>query len=112
MQEMLSPTAAIQGAGIKAALITDGRFSGGTRGLCIGHISPEAASQGPIAAIHEGDMIRIDAHQKTMELLISTAEIETRLKQLQEFKPKVQRGWLARYLQHVRSADKGATLDI
>jgi dihydroxy-acid dehydratase len=112
MQEMLSPTAAIQGAGIKAALITDGRFSGGTRGLCIGHISPEAAARGPIAAIKEGDLIRIDAHQRKIDLLISADELEARLSQLPPFKPKVQRGWLARYLQHVRSADKGATMDI
>ena len=112
MQEMLSPTAAIQGAGIKAALITDGRFSGGTRGLCIGHISPEAASSGPIAAINPGDRIRIDAHQRKIELLIPQAELDERLKQLPPFTPKVRRGWLARYLQHVRSADKGATMDI
>jgi dihydroxy-acid dehydratase len=112
MQEMLSPTAAIQGAGIKAALITDGRFSGGTRGLCIGHISPEAAARGPIAAILEGDVIHIDAHQRKVELLIPPEDLEARLKQLPKFKPKVQRGWLARYLQHVRSADKGATLDV
>jgi len=111
MQEMLSPTSAIQGAGIRAALITDGRFSGGTRGLCVGHVSPEAASGGPIAAIHEGDAIRIDANNRTIDLLVSKAELNRRMKQLPPFEPKVKRGWLARYLQHVTSADKGAVFD-
>ena len=110
MQEMLSPTAAIQGADIRAALITDGRFSGGTRGLCIGHISPEAASGGPIAAIQPGDRIRIDARQRTLDLLISAEELEKRVAALPPFQPKVTRGWLSRYLMHVNSADKGATL--
>lgn len=112
MQEMLSPTSAIQGAGIRAALITDGRFSGGTRGLCVGHISPEAAAGGPIAAIQEGDRIRIDAKKRTIDLLISNAELSRRMKQLPTFEPKVKRGWLARYLLHVTSADKGAVFDI
>ena len=111
MQEMLSPTAAIQGAGIRAALITDGRFSGGTRGLCIGHVSPEAAAGGPIAAIGKGDRIRIDASKRTMDLLVSKAELSRRMKRLPRFEPKVKRGWLARYLLHVTSADKGAVLD-
>ncbi len=112
MQEMLSPTAAIAGAGIRAALITDGRFSGGTRGLCVGHISPEAASGGPIAAVRDGDRIRIDAPARRIDLMVPPAELEKRLRDLPEFKPKVQRGWLARYLTHVSSADKGAVLNI
>ena len=112
MQEMLSPTAAIAGAGIRAALITDGRFSGGTRGLCVGHISPEAASGGPIAAVRDGDRIRIDAPARRIDLMVPPAELEKRLRDLPEFKPKVQRGWLARYLAHVSSADKGAVLNI
>ena len=110
MQEMLSPTAAIQGAGIRAALITDGRFSGGTRGLCVGHIAPEAAAGGPIAAIQAGDRIRIDANKRTIDLMIDQAELERRLQNLPAFEPKVKRGWLARYLLHVESADRGAAL--
>ena len=108
MQEMLSPTALIQGAGLKAALITDGRFSGGTRGLCVGHVSPEAASGGPIALIADGDRIRIDARQRTIDLLVDADEIEKRAERLQPFEPRVKHGWLARYLQNVTSADKGA----
>ena len=112
MQEMLSPTAAIVGAGIRAALITDGRFSGGTRGLCIGHVSPEAAAGGPIAAVHDGDRIYINAETCRIELKVSDEEIEQRLKALPLFEPKVKRGWLARYLLHVTSADTGAVFEI
>jgi dihydroxy-acid dehydratase len=112
MQEMLSPTAALVGAGVKAALITDGRFSGGTRGLCIGHVSPEAAAGGPIAAVKAGDRIVIDAAKCSIELKISDEEIARRLAELPPFEPKVKRGWLARYLQHVTSADTGAVFEI
>jgi dihydroxy-acid dehydratase len=112
MQEMLSPTAAIVGAGIRAALITDGRFSGGTRGLCIGHVSPEAAAGGPIAAVREGDRIYINAKTCRIELKVSDEEIEQRLRALPKFEPKVKRGWLARYLLHVTSADTGAVFEI
>jgi dihydroxy-acid dehydratase len=112
MQEMLSPTAAIVGAGIRAALITDGRFSGGTRGLCIGHVSPEAAAGGPIAAVQPGDRIYINARTCKIELKVSDAEIERRLSLLPKFEPKVKRGWLARYLLHVTSADTGAVFEI
>ena len=112
MQEMLSPTAALTGAGIKAALITDGRFSGGTRGLCIGHISPEAAAGGPIAVIRKGERIRIDAVKGTIDLMVKQSEIDRRISQLKPFKSKVQRGWLARYSSHVTSADTGAVFDI
>jgi dihydroxy-acid dehydratase len=112
MQEMLSPTAAIVGAGIRAALITDGRFSGGTRGLCIGHVSPEAAAGGPIAAVRDGDRIYINAKTCRLELKVSDDEIEQRLKALPPFEPKVKRGWLARYLLHVTSADTGAVFEI
>jgi dihydroxy-acid dehydratase len=112
MQEMLSPTAAIVGAGIRAALITDGRFSGGTRGLCIGHISPEAAAGGPIAAIRPGDRIYINAKTARLELKVSDDEIRRRLEALPPFEPKVKRGWLARYLLHVSSADTGAVFEI
>ncbi len=112
MQEMLSPTSAISGAGIRAALITDGRFSGGTRGLCVGHISPEAAAGGPIAAVRPGDRIYINARARRLELKVSDEEIQRRLAALPPFQPKVQRGWLARYLQHVTSADTGAVFAI
>jgi len=112
MQEMLSPTAAIVGAGIRAALITDGRFSGGTRGLCIGHVSPEAAAGGPIAAVQPGDRIYINARTCKIELRVSDAEIARRLSLLPKFEPKVKRGWLARYLLHVTSADTGAVFEI
>jgi dihydroxy-acid dehydratase len=112
MQEMLSPTAAIVGAGIRAALITDGRFSGGTRGLCIGHVAPEAAARGPIAAVKEGDSIYINAREGKLELRVSDDEIRERMEALPPFEPKVKRGWLARYLAHVTSADTGAVLEI
>jgi dihydroxy-acid dehydratase len=112
MQEMLSPTAALVGAGVRAALITDGRFSGGTRGLCIGHVSPEAAAGGPIAAVHPGDLIYINAKTCRMELKVCDEEIARRLAELPEFEPKVKRGWLARYLHFVTSADTGAVFEI
>ena len=112
MQEMLSPTAAIVGAGIRAALITDGRFSGGTRGLCIGHVAPEAAAGGPIAIIRHGDRIYINAVTRRLELKVSDEEIRARLAELAPFQPKVTRGWLARYLLHVTSADTGAVFEI
>jgi len=111
MQEMLSPTSALKGLGTKAALITDGRFSGGTRGLCVGHISPEAAARGPIAIIKNGDKIRIDAKKRTIDLLISQKEFTKRMKNLKPFKPKISRGWLGRYAQHVLSANFGAVMD-
>lgn len=111
MQEMLSPTSALKGLGTKAALITDGRFSGGTRGLCIGHISPEAAAKGPIAIIKNGDQIKIDVEAGIMDLLISKKEFEDRMKKIKKFIPKVTRGWLGRYSQHVMSANYGAVMD-
>lgn len=112
MQEMLSPTAAISGAGIKAALITDGRFSGGTRGLCIGHISPEAASGGEIGLVKDGDIIEIDVNEKKINVNIQEQELEIRKKELPSFKAKVTGGWLARYAGYVKSADKGAVLSL
>jgi len=112
MQEMLSPTAAIKGAGIRAALITDGRFSGGTRGLCIGHISPEAASGGEIGLIKNGDIIEIDVNKKKINVKVSKKELSDRKKKMGRFKPKVTGGWLARYASFVESADKGAVLSI
>ena len=111
MQEMLSPTSALRGLGTKAALITDGRFSGGTRGLCIGHISPEAAADGPMAIIKNGDKIKIDIKKKTVDLLISKKEFNSRMKKIRPFVSKVTRGWLGRYSQHVMSANYGAVMD-
>ena len=112
MQEMLSPTSAIMGMGLgdKVALITDGRFSGGTRGACIGHISPEAAAGGPIAAIQEGDIIEIDLEARTLNVRLSEAEIEKRLAALPVFEVKIESKWLRRYAHFVTSADTGAVL--
>lgn len=110
MQEMLAPTSAIKGKEIKAALITDGRFSGGTRGLCVGHISPEAAAKGPFAIIEAGDIIEIDAAARTINVCLSDEEIARRLELLPNFETKVKRGWLGRYATHVTSANTGAVM--
>jgi len=112
MQEMLSPTSAIMGQGLgdKVALITDGRFSGGTRGACIGHVSPEAAAGGPIGALREGDMIDIDLTKRRLEVRLSEAEISQRLSELPPFQSKIQSKWLKRYSYFVTSADTGAVL--
>ena len=112
MREMLSPTAAIVGMGLadKVALITDGRFSGGTQGPCIGHISPEAAEGGPIAAIRNGDIIEIDIAKRKLELKISKAEMDKRLRTWRAPKPKVTSGYLARYAKLVTSASTGAVM--
>jgi len=112
MQEMLSPTSAIMGMGLgeKVALITDGRFSGGTRGACIGHISPEAAARGPIAALENGDVIEIDIDQRTLNVQLSDEEIQERLGALPEFKPNSESSWLKRYSRMVSSANQGAVL--
>jgi dihydroxy-acid dehydratase len=112
MQEMLSPTSAISGANIKAALITDGRFSGGTRGLCVGHISPEAASGGEVGLIKNGDLIEIDVKEKKIQLKVSDKELAERKKNMKRFTSKVKGGWLARYARFVQSADKGAVLSL
>ena len=112
MPEMLAPTSAIMGMGLgsKVALITDGRFSGGTRGACIGHISPEAASGGPIAIIEEADIISIDIANRSINLKIDSKELKSRLSHLSEFKPKITRGYLGRYSRLVTSANTGAVL--
>ncbi len=114
MPEMLSPTSAIMGMGIgdKVALITDGRFSGGTRGACIGHVSPEAAEYGPIAALRNGDIIKIDIPNKKLEVELTKEEIENRLDELPDFEPKIKNGYLARYTKMVTSANTGAILRI
>jgi len=110
MQEMLSPTAALAGMGMDkdVALITDGRFSGASRGSAIGHVSPEAAAKGPIAAIRDGDIIDIDIPGNKLDVRLSEVEIKQRLDELPEFEPKVKGGYLARYATIVSSADKGA----
>jgi len=111
MQEMLSPTSYIVGMGLgdKVALVTDGRFSGGTAGACIGHVSPEAAEGGPIGLLREGDRLRIDFPNRRMDILVDKAELERRRA---EFKPVVRElnGWLARYRKLVSNASKGGTL--
>lgn len=112
MQEMLSPTSAIMGMGLgdKVALITDGRFSGGTRGACIGHVSPEAAAGGPIAALKAGDVIQIDLAARRLNVRLNEAEIQSRLEALPPFKSKTTSKWLKRYSHFVTSADTGAVL--
>jgi len=112
MPEMLSPTSAIMGMGLgsKVALITDGRFSGGTRGACIGHISPEAADRGPIAAIEAGDIIEINIPKRTLNVRLSEENIKKRLDSLPPFQPKIKTGYLGRYSRMVTSADEGAIL--
>jgi dihydroxy-acid dehydratase len=112
MQEMLSPTSAIMGMGLgeKVALLTDGRFSGGTRGACIGHISPEAAARGPIAALEDGDMIEIDLDNRSLNVLLDDEVIQERLAKLPEFKPNTDSSWLKRYSRMVSSANQGAVL--
>ena len=113
MQEMLSPTSAIMGMGLgeKVALITDGRFSGGTRGACIGHVSPEAAAGGPIAALRPGDIVELDLENKTLNVNLSEVEIQQRLSELPPFESRATSKWLRRYAQMVTSADTGAVLE-
>lgn len=110
MREMLNPTAVITGMGLKVALLTDGRFSGASRGACIGHISPEAMEGGPIGLIHDGDRISIDIPQRKLELLVSDEELEKRRKEWKQPEPKVKTGYLSRYARLVTSANTGAVL--
>ena len=113
MREMLNPTSAIAGMGLDkdVALITDGRFSGATRGASIGHVSPEAASGGTIALVEEGDLIAIDIPAHTIELLVDEAELQRRRAAWVCPEPKIKTGYLARYAKLVSSADRGAVLD-
>ena len=113
MREMLAPTAAIVGMGLSdsVALITDGRFSGGTKGPCIGHISPEAKSGGPIAILKDGDSITIDIPKRKLEVKLTKNEIEQRFKNWKPIPPKIKTGYLGRYARLVSSADKGAILE-
>jgi dihydroxy-acid dehydratase len=112
MQEMLAPTANISGMGLgkEVALITDGRFSGATRGFSVGHVSPEAAARGPIAAVRDGDRITIDLRRNTIEVDLEASEIAARLSSLPEFTPRVSSSYLRRYASLVTSANTGAVL--
>ncbi|AMO33159.1 dihydroxy-acid dehydratase [Lysinibacillus sphaericus] len=114
MPEMLAPTSAIQGRGLgtKVALITDGRFSGASRGISIGHISPEAAEGGPIALVEDGDMIEIDLPNRTINLQVSEEILAERRAKLPVFDPKIKRGWLARYSKLVTNASTGGVMKI
>ena len=109
MREMLAPTSLLVGKGLgtKAALITDGRFSGGTRGICVGHICPEAANGGTIALIENGDKIRIDINKRTLDLMVDEKTLEERRNKLKPFKQKAT-GFLAKYSRTVSDASHGA----
>ena len=113
MQEMLAPTASVMGMGLgeSVALITDGRFSGGTRGACIGHCSPEAAAGGPISLIEEGDIISYDLDACTIKLEVSDEELATRKEKWKAPEPRFVTGWLARYRRFVTSGSRGAILE-
>ena len=110
MREMLGPTSAITGMGLEkdCALITDGRFSGGTRGVCVGHISPEAFDGGMLAILKDGDEIVIDVDKRKINVLLSEKEIEKRLAVWQRPEPKITEGYLARYAKMISSASEGA----
>ena len=113
MREMLSPTSAVMGRGLgkEVALITDGRFSGGTHGFVVGHITPEAFDGGPLAIVKNGDVITIDAESRTIDVRVSRGEIRTRLKSWKRPKPRYRRGVLAKYAAHVTTASLGAVTD-
>jgi dihydroxy-acid dehydratase len=112
MREMLAPTSAIVGMGLaeSVALITDGRFSGGTKGPCIGHVSPEASAGGPIAILKDGDIIDIDIPNRKLSVHLTKQEIDKRLKNFKPLAPKIKTGYLARYSRLVSSAHTGAIL--
>ncbi|MDA8226977.1 MAG: dihydroxy-acid dehydratase, partial [Desulfitobacterium hafniense] len=113
MREMSIPAAILTGMGLgdSVAMITDGRFSGATRGFCIGHVTPEAHVGGPIAAVQDGDQIEIDIQNKKLNLLISEQEISERLQKLPSRKPPVDKGYLGLYCRNVGQADKGAVIE-
>jgi dihydroxy-acid dehydratase len=113
MREMLSPTGAIMGLGLgdKVALITDGRFSGGTHGFVVGHVTPEAAAGGPLAAVRNGDVIRIDAESRTLQVNVATTELRRRTRALKTRRPYATSGVLAKYARAVSSASLGAVTD-
>jgi len=110
MREMLSPTSAIMGKGLgkDVALITDGRFSGGTHGFCVGHVAPEAVDGGPIAFVADGDRIVIDANAHTIELMVDPAELEVRKADWKLPEPRYTSGFLAKYAKLAQGAETGA----
>ena len=112
MREMLTATAALVGSGLdrSVALATDGRFSGATRGPCIGHISPEAAEGGPIALVEDGDRVVMDVERRRLDLMVSEGELERRRRRWTPPEPRVRRGYLARYSRLVSSANRGAVM--
>lgn len=110
MREMLNPTAVITGMGLKVALLTDGRFSGASRGACVGHISPEAMEGGPIALVKDGDRILVDVPNRRLELLVDEAELARRKAAWKRPEPKVKTGYLSRYARLVTSANTGAVM--
>ena len=113
MREMLTATATVSGMGMgkKIALITDGRFSGASRGACMGHVSPEAASGGPIGLLKTGDIISIDIPGKRLDVKLSDEELEARRREWSAPEPRVKEGYLARYARLVASAAKGAIVE-
>ena len=113
MPEMLSPTSVIMGAGLgqDVALLTDGRFSGGSHGFIVGHVCPEAAEGGPIAFVRDGDPIRIDAETRTIELAVDGAVLAARRRSWRAPEAKVRRGWLAKYRALVGPASRGCVTD-
>jgi dihydroxy-acid dehydratase len=113
MREMLSPTSAIAGMGLSdsVALLTDGRFSGGTRGPCVGHVSPEAAAGGPIALVRTGDRVRIDIPRRRLDLLVDRQELAVRRRNWKPRRPAVREGYLGRYGPQVGSAADGAVFE-
>ena len=114
MQEMLAPTTAIKGVGLgdKCALVTDGRFSGGTAGASIGHVSPEAAVGGPIGLVRDGDIVAIDIPGGRLDVEVSDDELASRRTSWSAPAPRYTRGWLARYARQATSADTGAILRV
>jgi len=112
MREMLTPTSILSGMGLdgQVMLLTDGRFSGATRGAAIGHVSPEAAARGPIAAIRDGDSVVLDIPAGSITVELSDEEIRERLAELPTWEPRVERGYLRRYARLVTSANTGAVL--
>ena len=110
MREMLAITGAIKGAGLgkDVLLLTDGRFSGGTTGLCVGHVAPEAVDAGPISVVRDGDRIRLDVASGTLDLLVDPDELATRAKDFTPLPPRYTRGVLAKYAKLVTSASRGA----
>ena len=112
MQEMLSPTSLIMGMGLgeKVALVTDGRFSGATRGACVGHVSPEAAEGGPIGLVRDGDPITIDVEARSLTLDVPDAELALRREAFRPKRKDVRSSWLRRYAHLVTNAAKGAVM--